>query len=118
MLHSPLVLDDHDQINAFDADLQSPAAAGDGKERRRAPAVCGPAGGNASAILRAKDKAALDHVRHHGHALCVLQNFFRNALIRRGHDLVQHRAGMIQPVNRCFAIGSRPADARQTEYCH
>jgi hypothetical protein len=43
-----VALDDHDQIDAFDADLQSPASAGDGKERRSAPSVCGAAGGNAA----------------------------------------------------------------------
>ena len=82
------------------ADLQSPASAGDGKERRSAPSVGGAAGGDASAILRAKHEAALEQVGHDGHALCVFQNFFRNALIRRRHDLVQHTAGMIQPVDR------------------
>ena len=71
--------------------------------------VGGAAGGDAAAILRAKDKAALEHVRHNGNALGVFQNFFRNAFVRRGHDLVQHAACMIQPVVGCFATGSAQA---------
>ena len=59
--------------------------------------------------------AALQQVGHHGHALCVVQHLLRNALVRRGHDLMQHIARMVHPVDCCFAIGSRPADARQTE---
>ena len=33
----------------------------------------------------------------------VLQHFFRNAFIRRGHDLVQHQRCIVQPVLHIFA---------------
>ena len=75
---------------------------------------CGPAGGYALAVLRAKHKAALDHVGHDGNALCVLQYFFRNAFIRRGHDLVQHQRCIIQPVLHIFA-SLRPGGASRTQ---
>jgi hypothetical protein len=32
---------------------------------------------------------------HNGYTSRVFQNFFRNAAIRRGHDLVQYSARMI-----------------------
>src|ERR1041385_4357812 len=38
-LHSLFILDNHDQINAFHADLQAPATTCNGKERRRAPSL-------------------------------------------------------------------------------
>src|ERR1039458_2579130 len=38
-LHSSVALEDHDQIHAFDADLQSPTATRNGKERRDGPSV-------------------------------------------------------------------------------
>src|SRR5208282_2683101 len=57
---------------------------------------------------------------NYGDALRVLENLFRNTVIRCGHDLVQHSAGMIQPVDCCFAIRFCPSGAShtQTEYCH
>ena len=118
-LHSFVALKNHNQIHAFDADLQSPVSASDRKERRRAPSVFGSAGGYASAVLRAKHQAALDHVRHDGNALCVLQHLLRNAIIRRGHDLVQHQGCIVEPVLHIFA-SFRPGGAchTQTDQCH
>src|ERR1700722_2298894 len=86
--HSLIALDDHYQIALFRTDLSTPTAAGEGKERRRPPTACCAARGNASAILSAENEAAFQEVRHHRNALCMFQNFFRNAPIRRGHDLV------------------------------
>jgi hypothetical protein len=59
-LHSEVILDDQDKIHAFDADLQAPASAGDGKERRGAPSVCGSAGGNASAVFSTKEESTFE----------------------------------------------------------
>jgi len=50
-----------------------------------------------------------EHMGNYGYALCMFQNFFRDAFIRRGHDLVQHIACMFQPVVCCFATGSPQA---------
>ncbi len=72
LLHAAFILDDHDEVNAFNADLQSPASAGDGEEHWRAPAICCPAGGHATAIFSAEDKAALEQMGYNGNALCVL----------------------------------------------
>src|SRR5580658_7092866 len=118
MPHPVFVLDDHDQIDAFDADLQSPASAGNGKERRSAPTVLCAAGGDAAAIFCAEDKAALEHVGHNGNAPCMFKHFLGNASIGGRHDFMQDAAGMIEAVVGCFAIGSCPGDAGHTEYCH
>src|SRR6516225_357816 len=48
VLHALVVLEDHDQVNAFHADLKAPASAFDREERRRAPAACGAAGRHAA----------------------------------------------------------------------
>jgi len=55
MLKALIVHDQHDEVDAFDADLQSPASAADGDERGRAPAIRGAAGGYATAVLAADD---------------------------------------------------------------
>jgi hypothetical protein len=113
--HSLVILNDHDQVHAFDADLQSPASASDSEECRRASSDGGSAGGNASPIFRAKHKAALEHVGRDGNALCVFEDFFRNTLVGRRHDLMEHCTRMVEPIGCCFAISCRPAHARQTE---
>ena len=51
------------------------------------------------------------------YAFSVHQNFFWNAAVWRRHDLVQHCARMIHPVNCCFTTSSRPANSRHAEYC-
>ena len=106
LLHALVILDNHDQIYAFDADLQSPAAAGDSKERWCAPSSRSATCRYASAILGAKHKAPLDHVRNHRDALRVFQHFFRNAVIRA------------RPLPRCStlpALSSRSVDDSRFE---
>ena len=75
---------------------RSPASAGNRKERGRAPTVCRPAGGNATAVFRAKNKSALKQMRNHGNTLRMLQDFFRDSLVRSFHDLVQHSGCVVQ----------------------
>src|ERR1700678_725918 len=81
VIHSLVALNHHHQIDAFDTDLQSPTAAGDGEERRCAPTARCAARRNAPAILGSENKAALQQMRHNGNALCMIQDFLRNALI-------------------------------------
>src|SRR5580698_1120450 len=118
VLHAVFVLDDHDQVNAFDADLQSPASAGDGKECWRAPAVFSAAGCDAAAIFRAEDKAALEQVGDDGYAARMLEDFLGNASVGSRHDFMQDASGAIEPVVGCLAIRSRPGHAGQAENCH
>ena len=87
-LHAFFILDDHDQVNAFEADLKACATTADGKECRRAPTALSPAGGHALAVAAAQNKSAFKHVGHDGNAFSVLKNFLGNAFIRRIHDLV------------------------------
>ncbi len=98
LLHAFVILDNHDQVHALDANLQSPAAASDGKERWCAPSGQSATCRYASAILCTKYEATLNHVRYYRDALRVFQHFFRYAVIRRGHDLVEHFAGIVQPI--------------------
>src|SRR6185437_300187 len=104
LLHAALVLDDHDQVDAFDADLQAPTSTCDRKECRRAPSARGAAGSYAAAVLPTEYEAALEHMRHNSNAFCVLHHFFGYPVIRRRHDFTEHSARVIHPVVCCFAI--------------
>src|SRR5579863_9112878 len=110
-MHSSVVLDDHDQVNALDANLQAPAAACNGEEHRCAPSGRCAAGGHTASIFGADDEAAFEHMGNNGYAFRMLQNFFGDALVWRSHNLVQHVSCMLHPVVCCFAIGSRPSHA-------
>src|ERR1700678_1585870 len=83
MIHALLVLHDHDQIHALYANLKAPAAARNGKERRRAPASGCATAGNATATLSAEDESAFHHVRDNRDALGMIQYFKRDAFTRR-----------------------------------
>jgi hypothetical protein len=50
-------------------------------------------------MLAAEDERALDHVRHDGDALGIVDDFLRNALVGRRHDFVQNRGGIAEPVD-------------------
>jgi len=109
LLHPVVILDDHDQIDAFHTDLQSPAPAFHIEKRRGAPSTPGAAGRHSPAALRAEHKSALHQVRHHRDAPCMVQQFLRNAFIGRSHDLSQYRARMLKSVvgilRRLVALG-------------
>ncbi len=59
MLQTTVVHDQHDQIYAFDADLQSPASTANRNECGSAPAFRRAAGGHAASVLGAEDEASL-----------------------------------------------------------
>src|ERR1700686_5229050 len=73
-LHPFIILNDQYHVVSFYTDLQPPASARNRDERRRTPAIRRAAGGYAFASFSSKDQAALDHVGHNRHALCVLQH--------------------------------------------
>ncbi len=93
MLEALVVHDQHHQVYAFDADLQSPASAANGHERRRAPAVGGAARRDAASVLAAKNEPAFDQVGNHQDALRIAQHFFGNSFVRSSHDGVQNIDG-------------------------
>jgi hypothetical protein len=109
MLHSVIVLNDHDEIDAFNTDLETPAATADGEERRSAPAISGTAGSNAFAAFSAEDESAFDHVGDNSDALCVVENFFGDAFVRSGHNFVQYGSGMLKAIGSCF-FGVSPSE--------
>src|SRR5579864_3227727 len=87
-LHPFVILNDHDHVHSFHTDLQPPVSARNGDERGRTPTIRRAASGYAFASLTSEYKAAFDHVRHNGYALCVLQHFFRDSLVRHPHNFV------------------------------
>jgi hypothetical protein len=98
VLHAAIALNDHDQINAFNANLKSPVDAGDAEECWSAPTIRSAASRHAAAAFSAEYETAFDHVGHDGNALGVIEYFFRDASVGRGHDLVKDFAGMRQPI--------------------
>src|ERR1019366_8385844 len=88
LLHPFFILNDHDQVHSLYTDLQSPVSARNSNECGRTPAIRRAAGGYAFASLTSEDKAAFDHVRNNRHALCVLQHFFRDSLVRHSPNFV------------------------------
>src|SRR4051794_14518145 len=81
LLHSLVIHDEHDEVNAFNANLQSPASATDGDECRRAPAVGCAARRNATAMLPAENKSTLYQMRHNGNAFGLAKDLFWNSLV-------------------------------------
>src|SRR6185369_5640024 len=114
MLHALFILDDHHEINAFYANLQSPATAGDCEECGGTPtAACRAACCHTLAALRAKHETALDHVRHDGDTFRVIKHLVGNSFVWSGHDFVHHFRGVIQPIDSFLAIVICPAHGRR-----
>ena len=90
MLETLLIHDQHDQIHAFDSDLQSPATTANRHEGGRAPAVRCTTRGHSTAVLGAKNEAAFNQVRHHQDALCAAQHFFRDTFVRGRHNRAEN----------------------------
>jgi hypothetical protein len=115
-LHRFVILKDHYHVYRFHADLQAPASARNRNEGRRTPAIRRTAGGYALAPFSAEDKTAFDHVRNNGHALCMLQYFFRDSLVRHPHNFVHHAFGVVEPVGGIFPRRSRPAQRAESKH--
>src|SRR5437588_9536814 len=86
VLHTFLILNNHDQVDTFQADLQSRAPAANGEKRRCAPAIRSSASCYTFAVLASEDEATFNHVWYYGHALCVLQYLLWDSLVGRVHD--------------------------------
>jgi lipid-binding SYLF domain-containing protein len=72
VLKTLVVHHQHDDVDAFNANLQSPAASADGDECRRAPAFFCTACGNAAAMLSTNHEAALDQMGNHNDAFGIV----------------------------------------------
>ena len=103
-LHATLIHDDHYQIYGLTADLQSETATAHFKECRSAPSVRTAAGGHAASVFAAEDKTAFEQRWNDGYAFRRAHDLFRNAFIRRGHDLIQHGARLAHSADNFFAI--------------
>jgi hypothetical protein len=115
MLHAPISLENHYEIDAFDADLESPASTADGEECGRAPSCPSAASCNAFAAFRTDYETALHHVGHYGDASCVFEDFFWNAFVGSGHYFMQDSAGMLKPIDTCLARGVCQAKRSQAQ---
>src|SRR5438477_3405504 len=100
MLESLVVHDQHDEVDTFDADLQSPASSANGDERRCAPAAGGAAGGDASTVFTTENEAALNQVGNYHHALCIAQHFFWNPFVGSRHNGMQNIDRRLQARDR------------------
>src|SRR5579884_3389176 len=90
VFHAFLIHDDHDQVDAFTADLQSEAAAADAKKCRRAPSLAGAAGCDALSVFTTEDESRLEQGGNHGNASRVAGDLFRNPLIRGVHNFLNN----------------------------
>lgn len=103
-LHAVLVHHQHDQVNRLSAGLEAEAAAFNAEECGRAPAVGVAAGDHAFTQSGAEDEAALDHGRDNGNAFGRIHDLLRNAAVGRGHHVIEHLCGRLQPFDIFFTI--------------
>jgi hypothetical protein len=96
MLEALVVHDQHDQVHAFNSDLQSPTSTAYRHERGCAPAFGGTASRHAASVLATKDESTFDQVWYDEDALCIAQHFFRDAFVWGRHDGVQNIDGGVQ----------------------
>src|SRR5208282_466579 len=98
MLQATVVHDQHNQVNVFDPDLQSPTAAANRGECGSAPAFRCAAGGHSTSVLGAKDEATFDQVGHYDDALCTVQHFFRDAFVGSRHYRLENIHGFLHAI--------------------
>jgi hypothetical protein len=65
MLEPLIIHDQHNQVHAFEANLQAPASAANRNERWRGPAIGCAARCYSASVLAANNEAAFDQVRNH-----------------------------------------------------
>src|SRR5580704_3143028 len=106
MLQPTVVHDQHDQVDAFDADLQAPASTTNGNECGSAPAFGGAAGSDATSVLAAKDEAAFEQVWHYDDAFCTVQHVLGDTVGGRGPDRWQDFHGFLHAVDGVCAVGA------------
>src|SRR5580704_1339736 len=116
MLQAAIVHDEHDQVDAFDSNLQSPAAATDGDERGSAPAFSRAARSHSAAVFATNNESTFDQVGHYDDALSTVQDFLGDAFVGRGHDGLQNFHRLLQTVDRIFAI--RTGECVASEHAH
>src|SRR5579863_2100034 len=104
MLQATIVHDEHDQVHAFDADLQSPTASANGDECGRAPAFRRAARSHSAAVFATNDEAAFDQVWHYHDALRTAQHFLGDALVGRRHDRLQDFDRLLHTLDRVFTV--------------
>jgi hypothetical protein len=66
-------------------------------------------------MLATDEESAFPHVWNHRDTLGAREHFLRDALIWRGHDLVQGRAGCLQAIFRRWLSGFGKRESRQRQ---
>src|SRR5271157_303063 len=105
-LHTLVIHEQHDKIDGLAASLEAKIASTDRNECWRTPSMGRAAGNHTASMLSADDEYALPHAWHHSDALSAIQHFFRDALVRRHHDLMQHDASILQACGAVLQSGS------------
>src|SRR5882724_4482536 len=115
VLQSGVIHDQHDQVNPFHADLQTPAAATYRNKSGSAPASAGTARGYPASVLATKNKAAFYQVRYDDDALGIFQHFFRNTFVRGRHNFIQNYTRVAESCSRVLLRVTGPRNTG--EYC-
>src|SRR5580698_4722789 len=116
MLQTTVVHDEHDQVHAFNADLQSPAATTDGNECGSAPAFRRAAGSHSSAVFAANDEAAFKQIWHYDDASRAVQHILGDAFVGRHHNRLQNVHGPLHAVDRVFPV--RSGEGVRADHAH
>jgi hypothetical protein len=96
MLKTLVIHNQHDQINAFYTNLQSPAASTHRDKCRSAPTLGGAAGRDTPTVLATDDEATLYQMGNYDDALCIAHHFFFwNAFVRGLHNGVEYVRGQL-----------------------
>jgi len=90
VLHTAVIHNQHDKVDRFSTELQSPTPPRNGDRSRRAPTGTGAAGRDALAVTGSDNETTLNHRRHNRHAFRLFKNLLWNAFVGRTHDLVEH----------------------------
>src|SRR5579862_2268896 len=100
MLHSALVHYEQNNIRLRSANLESHTAPFNPHGRRCTPtrAAVPAAYRESPAVLRAEDESGLFHARYDHHAMRLVEQILRNALVSGPHHVVQRVGRSVQPI--------------------
>src|SRR5579864_1578815 len=91
VFHAFIVHNNHHQVDGLTSELQTPTAAGDGNWCDRAPpAGLSPARGHSLSMIATETYGDFHHGGNNRDAFRIAHNLVGNALVGRGHDLVEH----------------------------
>jgi alkanesulfonate monooxygenase SsuD/methylene tetrahydromethanopterin reductase-like flavin-dependent oxidoreductase (luciferase family) len=111
LLHASVIHDQHDQVDAFYANLKTRASAADRDESWSAPPFCCTTGRYTAAMLAAEDEPALHQMWNHGNALGIVENLFRYPFVGRGRHLAEYVSGHLQGLGHILFLIAGPSQS-------